>query len=195
MITWDHWCSLSTGKFQPSGPPFQWETRQASYPTGTWTSGWDFPVPTEHQWQILFIPIRIRIVYWWNAETTITHQESDKNSGCYGNLQLPLTSNVEKWKMAFIAISLQIADILTKVLQKYSMSSLLPNISFLSKPLNLIVCHGNRKAKFAKTNLPRSHKGEKAETLQNITLASTNVFIAVVHALSLLWQFKVSTDL
>ena len=55
--------------------------------------------------------------------------------------------------MAFIAISLQIADILTKVLQKYPMSSLLPNVSFLSKPLNLIVCHGNRKAKFAKKKI------------------------------------------
>ena len=31
----DHWCSVSTGKSQPSGPPFQWETRQASFPTET----------------------------------------------------------------------------------------------------------------------------------------------------------------
>ena len=31
----DHWCSVSTGKSQPSGPPFQWETRQALFPTGT----------------------------------------------------------------------------------------------------------------------------------------------------------------
>ena len=31
----DHWCSVSTGKAQPSGPPVQWETRQASFPTGT----------------------------------------------------------------------------------------------------------------------------------------------------------------
>ena len=60
--------------------------------------------------------------------------------------------------------------ILTKVLQKYSLSSTLPNISFLSKPLNLIGCHSDRKAKFEKkifkTHLLRSHKGDKAETLQ-----------------------------
>ena len=38
------------------------------------------------------------------------------------------------------------ADILTKVLQKCSLSSPLANISFLSNPLNLISCHGNQKA-------------------------------------------------
>ena len=31
----DHWCSVSTGQSQLSGPPFQWETRQGSFPTGT----------------------------------------------------------------------------------------------------------------------------------------------------------------
>ena len=31
----DHWCSVVSEKSQPSGPPFQWETRQASFPTGT----------------------------------------------------------------------------------------------------------------------------------------------------------------
>ena len=30
-----HWCSVSTGKSQPSCPPFHWETRQGSFPTGT----------------------------------------------------------------------------------------------------------------------------------------------------------------
>ena len=68
--------------------------------------------------------------------------------------------------MAFIAISLQI---LTRVLQKCFLSSPLPNVLFLSKPLHLIGCHGNRKAEFAKNmffkNL-RSHKGDKAKTLQ-----------------------------
>ena len=39
------------------------------------------------------------------------------------------------------------ADILTIVLQKCSLSSPLPNVLFLSKPLNLIGCPGNRKAK------------------------------------------------
>ena len=42
------------------------------------------------------------------------------------------------------------ADVWRKVLQKCYLSSPLPNISFLSKPLNLIGCHGNLKAKFAK---------------------------------------------
>ena len=42
------------------------------------------------------------------------------------------------------------ADILTKVLQKCSLGSPLPNLPILSKPLNLIGCHDNRKAKFAK---------------------------------------------
>ena len=31
----DHWCSVGTGKSQPEGPPFQWETRPAEFPTGT----------------------------------------------------------------------------------------------------------------------------------------------------------------
>ena len=30
-----HWCSVGTEKSQPEGPPFQWETRLASFPTGT----------------------------------------------------------------------------------------------------------------------------------------------------------------
>ena len=42
------------------------------------------------------------------------------------------------------------ADILTKVLQKCSFSSPVPSIRILSKPLNMIGCHGNRKAKFVK---------------------------------------------
>ena len=40
------------------------------------------------------------------------------------------------------------ADILTKVLQKCSLNSPLPNIWILSKPLNLIGCNGNGKAEF-----------------------------------------------
>ena len=40
------------------------------------------------------------------------------------------------------------AEIMTEVLQKCFLSSPLPNISFLSKHLNLIGCHGNRKAIF-----------------------------------------------
>ena len=61
------------------------------------------------------------------------------------------------------------ADILTKILQKCSWSSLLSTIRILSKSLNLIGGHGNRKAKFSqlilKNLLLRSHKGDEAETL------------------------------
>ena len=52
----DHWCTVETGKSQPSGAPFQWETRRSL--VSHWNggpSGWDFPVPTRHQWWILFI--------------------------------------------------------------------------------------------------------------------------------------------
>ena len=69
-------------------------------------------------------------------------------------------------------------------------------IYFLSKPLNLIGCHGNQKAQFAKIfkiNLLRSCTGDKAKTLQNVhTLAPTKVlfFIAIAYALWLLWQLS-----
>ena len=68
-----------------------------------------------------------------------------------------------QWQLNTVAIDLIImgkmkisiycyvtADILTNVLQKCSLSSPLPNVLFLSKPLNLTGCHGNRKTKFAK---------------------------------------------
>ena len=61
------------------------------------------------------------------------------------------------------------ADILTNFLQKCSLRIPLPTIWILSKPLNLIGCHGNRKAKRAKkickNHLLRSHMGDEAETL------------------------------
>ena len=41
------------------------------------------------------------------------------------------------------------AESLTNVLQKCSLSSPVPSIWILSKPLNWVGCHGNRKAKFA----------------------------------------------
>ena len=58
-----------------------------------------------------------------------------KNSGCYGNLELPLTYNGknENWHLLLCHCMY-----LTKVLQKCSLSSLLQNVSFLSKPLYLI---------------------------------------------------------
>ena len=65
-----------------------------------------------------------------------------------------------------------IADILTQNLQNCSLSSSLLNLSLLFKPLNLIGCHGNRKAEFEnkqknKNHPLRSHKGNDAETLRN----------------------------
>ena len=58
------------------------------------------------------------------------------------------------------------ADILTKVLQKCSLSSPLSNISILSRPMKLIGCYGNRKAKFAKKIHLKSHQMDETETLQ-----------------------------
>ena len=41
-----HWCSVGTGKSQPEGPPFQWETRlRRVYDWNGGPEGWDFPVP------------------------------------------------------------------------------------------------------------------------------------------------------
>ena len=54
------------------------------------------------------------------------------------------------WCIYIILCSTVTADILTKVLQKCSLSSPLPIIWILSKPLNLIGCHDNRNTKFAK---------------------------------------------
>ena len=101
--------------------------------------------------------------------------QSDKNSGCYGNLQLPLPYNGEnekkkkkkkknksekkkvkkkKWKKR--GIYCYLAAGMTKVLQKYSLSSSLLNVSFLSKPLNLIGCHDNQNAKFVENKNKKS---------------------------------------
>ena len=37
-----HWCSVGTEKSQPEGPPFQWETRLAEFPTERWIRGLGF---------------------------------------------------------------------------------------------------------------------------------------------------------
>ena len=70
------------------------------------------------------------------------------------------------------------ADVLTEILQKCSLSSPLPTVWILSKPLNLIGCHGNWNAKFAikilKNLLVRSHRGWSWNFVEVfITLAST----------------------
>ena len=60
------------------------------------------------------------------------------------------------------------ADILTKVLQQCSLSSPIPNIAFLSKPLSLVGCMATERLNLQKknktekkTHLLRSHKGVK----------------------------------
>ena len=62
--------------------------------------------------------------------------------------------------------------------------------------------HDNRKAKFEKkilkNHLLRGHKGDKAETLQNVHNISpykNGIFIPIAHVLSLQWQLKFSIDL
>ena len=59
---------------------------------------------------------------------------------------LPLTYNLGKVEIGLYCYLT--ADILTKVLQKCSLSSPLPNVCIVSEPLNVIDCHGNQKAKF-----------------------------------------------
>ena len=71
----------------------------------------------------------------------------DKNSGCYGNLQLPLTYNGKRENWHLLLSHCRYFD---KILQKFSLSSPLPVISILFELLILIGCHGNQKAKFAK---------------------------------------------
>ena len=72
-----------------------------------------------------------------------------------------------------------IADILTKVFQKCSLSSPLPNIWILSKPLNFSGCHGNQKwwicEKILKNYLLRSH-GRWSWNVHNISLYKVSVF-------------------
>ena len=76
-----------------------------------------------------------------------------------------------------------IAAILTKVLQRCSLSSLLLNIWILSKPLNLIGCHGNSRDKFAKKyskiislEALRGMKLKVCRNVHNISLYKNYVF-------------------
>ena len=64
------------------------------------------------------------------------------------------------------------AAVLTKILPKCSLSSPLPNIWILSKPLNLIGHHGNRNAKFveikSKPISSETISGMKLELCRNV---------------------------
>ena len=77
------------------------------------------------------------------------------------------------------------------------MSSPLPNIHFLSKPVDLIGCHGNQKAEFAK-NIQKSTRklSGSCRNVHSIIFYKSIVFIAVAYALWLqLMQLRVSIDL
>ena len=83
------------------------------------------------------------------------------------------------------------ADILTKVLQKYSLNSPVPDIWILSKPLNLIGSYGNRKAKFANkfskiisSEAIRWMKLKLYRNVHNINLAFTKVAFIVDVAMA-----------
>ena len=107
---------------------------------------------------------------------------------CYGNLKFPLIYNGESENLAFIA----------KVLQKCSLSSPLPNITFLSKPLNLIGWHGERlnlRKKYSKTISSEAIRGTKLKFCRNNNSISLWRFLFPFHVLLLLWQLKVSIDL
>ena len=84
---------------------------------------------------------------------------------------------------------------LYNVSQKHSLSSPLPNISFLSKLLNLIGCHKRlnlwkKYSKFISSEAIRGIKLKLCRNVHNIRLCKNGIFIAVAHVLSLLWQFK-----
>ena len=67
-----------------------------------------------------------------------------------GNLKFLLTYIMGKLKIGIYCYLIADTCILTKVFQKCLLNVPLPNIHFLFKPLNLIGCHGNQKAKFMK---------------------------------------------
>ena len=66
---------------------------------------------------------------------------------CYGNLKFSLIYNGKSENWPLLLCHCRYFD---KGLKKCSCSNPLPNVSFLSKSLNLIGCHVNRKAKFEK---------------------------------------------
>ena len=100
--------------------------------------------------------------------------QSDKNSGCCGNYNCHwlIMGKVEIGIYCYLT-----TDILTKVLQKCSLSSPLPTIWILFKLLCLIGCHGNRNAKFAK----KYSKIFSSEALRGMKLK----FCRNVHKISL----------
>ena len=117
--------------------------------------------------------------------------QSDKNSGCYGNLSFPLTYNGKSGNWQFLLSHCRYLDFF---LQKCFLSSPLWFILILSKSLNLIGFDGNIKGKFSKnySNIFSSEavRGMKLKLciyVHDISLYINCVsFIVVAHVLSLL---------
>ena len=117
--------------------------------------------------------------------------------GCYGNFKFPWTYNWEKWKFAFIAISLQIfwrkffRNVWWVVL--YQTYTFCPNLSiWLSWQPKGWICE-----KYSKLNLEAiwEIKLKLWRNVHSISFYKSIVFIAVAYALWLLWQLRVSIDL
>ena len=81
-----------------------------------------------------------------------------KYFGCYGNLKIPLTYNGKNENWHLLLFHCRYFD--------ESLSGPLPNIYFLSKPLNWIGVKATSGLNLFKNQLLRSYMGEKAETLQ-----------------------------
>ena len=90
--------------------------------------------------------------------------QSEKNSGFYGNLRLPLTYNGEKWKMAFIAISLQV--FWQKVYRNIPWVVIYQTYHFCPNIWIWLVAMAIKMPNLWNDLLLRSHKEDKAETLQ-----------------------------
>ena len=99
------------------------------------------------------------------------------------------TYNFHRFVMGKVKVDLYFcltADILTKVFQKCPLSSPLPNIWILSKPLNLNGCHRNRNAKFAikysKINSSEAIRGMKLKLYRNVhNISLYKNFVFCVH--------------
>ena len=67
-----HWCSVGTEISQPEGPPFQWETRLAEFPTERLTSGlgffWNHWTPMIDSFSHIPRPYGtvLCIICWWH---------------------------------------------------------------------------------------------------------------------------------
>ena len=94
-----------------------------------------------------FFPYFTYSIYRWGERIIVLFFQSDKNSGCYGNVEFPLTDNGKSGKWQFVLSHCRYLDFF---LQKCFLGSPLRFIWILSKSLNLFGCHGNINGKFSK---------------------------------------------